>query len=345
MNNIDIAKAVAELRRYIDMDPRFTYHSFIAAGSYGSTHRIQYKNPKTQRQTDYVVKKAAASPSGRQSMREEREFLKRLRGGRHVVRLLNLPEDPLSVYGMEGEWIALEWLPNGTLERFVQRARAAGFTRLPNRLLWRFFLCLIRGLCAINWPRGREDAHVETEIPRPNEPGSKLTHNDLHDGNILMGDFSSGEHNMTPLLKIIDYGLMGEEYFATDAEEQAVRVNVHEMGQRMMELMVVDDQFELTLDFAMMFHQGQWIQTLSSAVTPREPGMANPVPGVDDLMVTIVGLCMATDEYRHFKPNLTDLTDWITTAIRERDQEFYGGYDSESNESIKQLCQDLILEP
>ena len=66
---------------------------------------------------------------------------------KHIIRLITVPKDPLrrKIRGIRPHhaqsWIYLEWVENGTLKDFFRRAREEGVERLPNRLLWRFFMC------------------------------------------------------------------------------------------------------------------------------------------------------------------------------------------------------------
>lgn len=113
-----------------------------------------------------------------QHMRNEYRFLKMLRGAEHIVRLIDFPDCTLNLPGISnGEatlqrsiramsgmrakeevppaetapagggldvrkcpTFALEYLPNGTLNRFHTRVRHGG-EWIPNRLLWRIWLC------------------------------------------------------------------------------------------------------------------------------------------------------------------------------------------------------------
>lgn len=61
----------------------------------------------------------------------------------HIVRLINLPNNPLRGRIDRRDWIILEWLEHGELRSFITKARImiGRGTRLPNRLLWRFFTC------------------------------------------------------------------------------------------------------------------------------------------------------------------------------------------------------------
>lgn len=80
-----------------------------------------------------------------------------MQANRHIVQLVNIPdnplEDPLLNEDVDPDsWIIMEWLNHGTIGEFLMTAMAYLNSRgqkLPNRLLWRFFLCLIRGAIAM----------------------------------------------------------------------------------------------------------------------------------------------------------------------------------------------------
>ncbi|KAI0838491.1 kinase-like domain-containing protein [Hypoxylon sp. FL0890] len=210
MDAANLQRLVDEIKTYFSRDSRFYYRGHIASGRFGVAHRVQYRQNENGfiYVTDFLVKTAHKNSEAEGDMENEKAYLKRLRGGAHIVQLIDVPDDPLTKYKFEEQWkfLILEWVPNGTLCEFIFKARNFGCSQLPNRLLWRFFLCLISGLCGLAWPRNRQGGRVEIETPMPWEQEGNV-HNDLHTGNVLLGDFDdSREHGFTPVLKIIDFG-------------------------------------------------------------------------------------------------------------------------------------------
>jgi hypothetical protein len=61
-----------------------------------------------------------------------------LRGALHIVQPVQLPSDPLSK--LNGPSLIMELVENGSLLDFYERLVASKIT-LPNRFLWRIFLC------------------------------------------------------------------------------------------------------------------------------------------------------------------------------------------------------------
>ncbi|KAI0145099.1 hypothetical protein GGR57DRAFT_321126 [Xylariaceae sp. FL1272] len=58
-----------------------------------------------------------------------------------------------------GEWLYEEYLENGTLERFIERAFAAG-EQIPNRVLWAIFsCCMLPFLSSVHWALRFDHAH------------------------------------------------------------------------------------------------------------------------------------------------------------------------------------------
>lgn len=75
-----------------------------------------------------------------------------MKGAMHIVQVLDIHDNPLQRPGteelpvIEGHWVILEYLENGSIEKFINNTTESLRTRLPNRLLWRFFLC-----CKFYW--------------------------------------------------------------------------------------------------------------------------------------------------------------------------------------------------
>lgn len=277
-------------------------------------------------------------------MRREADYIRSLRGGMHIVQLVDIHNDPLTQHNFEGEWLFLEWLANGTVGDFVWNARHQRVQRLSNRLLWRFFLCLVRGCCGIAWPRNRQDGLLEVELPVQGVPPSNLKHNDLHRGNVLLGEFSPhGEHGITPILKLIDFGF-ASDVDRVDPDLTGVQSNLWYIGELMAVLITLDPFVDIAKPgrgaFTTIDVVGERIQTNASPILPAWLGAPNPYPWLDEWLATIVALCLASD--RNQRPTLQTLTAWISYAIVERNAMFYG-VPQENDNTIKALCEQIIL--
>ncbi|KAI1459454.1 kinase-like domain-containing protein [Annulohypoxylon moriforme] len=94
------------------------------------------------------------------------------------------------------------------------------FAYIPNRVLWKFFLCLVRGVIGMAWspndypggPVPAPNGPILEELPpldatgRP-PPESRIIHFDLDILNVMVGDVDFAEHSLAPSLKVADYGL------------------------------------------------------------------------------------------------------------------------------------------
>ncbi|KAK8057795.1 hypothetical protein PG996_011732 [Apiospora saccharicola] len=123
----------------------------------------------------------------------EKKWLGVLRWAKHVMNIVEIPDDPLNRrksplrrHGVEN-WMFLEWVQHGTLHRLVRRAKEENIEYLPNRMLWRFFMCQ-SAVVASGLGGG---AHNLAVMIGPFEPNPEYP-----------------EHDITPVLEMIDLGKM-----------------------------------------------------------------------------------------------------------------------------------------
>ncbi|KAI2609235.1 kinase-like protein [Hypoxylon sp. NC1633] len=328
------------LKEYFAKDPRFSYRQMVGFGGYGSAHRVQYTDDRTQQTTQFLVKRSFPTAHAERALRKERAHLMSLRGAMHIVRTLDIPNNPLKDDDFPGEWIVLEWLPGGTVGDFMWNALDQKVDHLPNRLLWRFFLCLVRGCCGLAWPLGRTDDTQVTETPIPGVLPGELQHNDLHRGNFLLGDFApfgvpDEQHGITPILKIIDFGLAG--IFADDPDAPTgVQSNVWDIGKIMVSLIKLDPRIRVdtpgTAPGAPFMFNGDLLQTQATA-------MFEGCEWLDEYLGTLVALCLASDH--DMRPTLQSLCIWLPYAIHHRDGPFYNRPE-EQDHAIGDLCRRII---
>ncbi|KAI0474454.1 hypothetical protein F4859DRAFT_522079 [Xylaria cf. heliscus] len=289
-----------------------------------------------------------------------------LRWSKHIVNDLTPTKDPLSRQfpgvrphhmGVDN-WVYLEWLENGTLERLVNRAIKLGI-RLPNRVLWRFFLCLIRMCIALGWPAEKpegEDPQPVTEVAKGRARGG-LIHRDMHNENIMFGKFIPNdpdlEHTMTPIVKLIDLGSMqmvaGDKLVTPDVMRGAVKENLFDIGIIMVELVTLNSDLargiypseSLAKNFSIN-PGGQELMTNGDILLPN--GNINPYPNLDTALRGLICSCLATKpENRPVAPSLANV---VTTCIRNRDGQFYAsrGYAGESDDDIRAIMSQLIFD-
>ncbi|ORY54710.1 uncharacterized protein BCR38DRAFT_509083 [Pseudomassariella vexata] len=200
----------------------------------------------------------------------ELRLLQDFAGSHHVVSLVEVKRDPLGKemskekYGVRqhdmNNWIYMEYLENGTLGDFIinYRQQYPGKT-LPNRLLWRFFMCLVRGCLVLAYgPESEKYTWAELDADLGQADIGNLAHFDIHDGNVMLGNvlpaIQPSEHEITPILKLIDFGsadilnenepknqraVLEEEY------EDGWEYNIYDIGHMMTSLILLDSNPQL----------------------------------------------------------------------------------------------------
>ncbi|KAI0113325.1 kinase-like domain-containing protein [Daldinia grandis] len=336
-------KDVEELVKYFSQDDKFDFQYFIAHGSYGSASRVRYKNSTTKTWRDFVVKRAFQLPAPEEAMRKEREYLRKLRGALHIVQILEIENNPLAKNPVQGEWIILEWLSCGALSDFIVRARKK-VNRLPNRLLWRFFLCLIRACIAMADPPNRTDEKVEKERVLGDLPEGGISHGDLHNGNVVLGDPPDDfEHTITPILKVIDFGNAGE-WTWIDSTGTTTHSNLWDIGKLMIGLITLDERphvVNVGLGAVALLERGIILTTDAEKILPLDdPGA--PYPLLDPLLGRLVCWCLATEP--EDRPTLWDIGNQVGFAVGSKLEAAYPNRPEEGNDDISQLWKRIIFD-
>ncbi|KAK7936722.1 kinase-like domain-containing protein [Apiospora aurea] len=276
----------------------------------------------------------------------EKKWLKVLQWAKHVMNILEVPADPLNRrrsplrrHGVDN-WIFIEWIQHGTLRRLVRRARTENTDYLPNRMLWRFFMC------PMAWPPeqpiGPPDGAFE--ITRQTPP-LKITHGDLHSENVMIGPFEPDseypEHDITPVLKMIDLGKMsGNDSCMNSAPFSTPgSVTTSTTGGRRPSSNPRRPRTQHPL------HPKLWAccyRTLSETTKA-----IFPAPRLDPDLRLLVCRCLAVRSGS--RPGLAELFEAVMEAIRVRDAAWYAsegaGYCNparETDESISGLLQLLL---
>ncbi|KAI0095403.1 hypothetical protein F4814DRAFT_187787 [Daldinia grandis] len=370
----DVKDARSLLTQYFDSETpkRFRFEKVVGVGAYGIAWRLLYKprNPtggagKVQRlvmkMDRHHATRGLGDDGGTGSISEEGMYLSILQWAMHVVHLIQPPNDPLrkvikgiTPHGIrQGEWIYIEWLENGTVGTFVDRAYEKD-RQLPNRMLLRLFLCLIRIGIALAWPPAGPgaDGKPQLETIGPG-PARKIVHNDLHDGNVMFGAFESDsdeEHDLVPIIKAIDFGL-AREY---PAHRKSFQLN---------------GEPENVFDFGVLMAAMSTLNRSSAFdLLPRREGADFYNPGGDEMPILVAASFMIPDtepnntiepELRYMivsctavkpdeRPTLADLEGRVTEMIEMRDEEWYKSYNlnsrDESDDNIEEIIQELLFD-
>ncbi|KAI0127942.1 hypothetical protein BJ170DRAFT_683764 [Xylariales sp. AK1849] len=336
-----------------DMEHRFSFEKNVGSGTEAMAWRIKYsptpgvtkrivlKHDKyiSNFDTNYVPMQVDGAddeqPAQESPILIERKWLDILKWAKHIVGIEDIPDDPLlrrlplRSHHME-HWNFLEWVENGTVGDFIQRMLDHDIQVLPNRLLWRFFLCLIRTCIAMAWPpQPAADGlplleHVGLQKPRG------ILHGDIHSGNVMIGAFEAPpgevEHDIAPPLKLIDFS-SAWEVSSESSSDDTTKINVFDMGTIMVELATLSPDAGLPLsaeDSEVVYVQERRdsprIKTVGLALLPDADGK-DPVPNLDKDLRFLICACLAVD-YQH-RPGLAALASVAMTAIEERNAEWY----------------------
>ncbi|KAI1139520.1 kinase-like protein [Hypoxylon sp. FL0543] len=138
------------------------------------------------------------------------------------------------------DYIILEFMEYGDLAQLLYKLNEFD-EEVPNRVLWHFWLCLVKACIAMEYPprkyhplrrdpvvdsnelvndvRGKRignDLFEDLPSGNPPLPGKRMVHFDIDPRNILVGGFdlcsgdSEHEHEIVPRLKLADFGLAEE---------------------------------------------------------------------------------------------------------------------------------------
>ncbi|KAI0126387.1 hypothetical protein BJ170DRAFT_723817 [Xylariales sp. AK1849] len=361
------------LEEYFEHDRKKRFHleGYHGKGGQASVFKIKYVRPggDSDITRSLVVKLADPTTNADvEGLKRERDLLQTMSGCKHIVRAHSITKDPLApaAEGLGWAWMYLDMLENGTLTTFMERTKKAGQKSLPNRLLWRIFLCMIRACIAMAWPRGAPDEDGnETTIGRPSAP-TGMAHNDIHGGNLMFGSYMDRpEHDISPVLRLIDFGqseLWGNKRH--DSGATAEQWNIQDIGIMMATLihLQVDSKYrgeEMEVDLSRLGRPQDAISPASGILSPAQardgnspplaPGAttSDPCPHTDLDLRFIIAACMAEDP--NHRPTLTELENWAFSQVRNTKPADYGAMPSgaylESDEMIRKIVQNCIFEP
>ncbi|RYP66623.1 hypothetical protein DL771_007692 [Monosporascus sp. 5C6A] len=336
-----------------DAEKRFQLESRHGQGGQASVYKVKYTRPGCGSATPRFLVLKLADPEKKsdvEGLRKEKAILQRLQGCKHIARMRNATNDPLAPAADElgWAWIYLDILENGTLRTFMQRSKAAGLNSLPNRLLWRIFLCMVRSCIGMAWPRRADHENETTRRRLPTSTG--ITHNDVHSDNFMFGPYmDSPEHDISPVLKLLDFG-QSEVWgnIRHDSGATAEQWNIEDIGLMMASVVTLetDKRYtgeEIEVDLS-QFGRPNDVLSPASGILPdagsrdMDPSL-DPCPHVDLDLRHIVAACVAEDPQH--RPTLAELEEWVYTHVCNdypiRYRVMPRGMDWEMDETIQQI--------
>ncbi|KAK8090814.1 hypothetical protein PG994_000319 [Apiospora phragmitis] len=167
---------------------RYEYEGHISSGYFGSVHGLRWRG-QSSATTD--ITSSSSSSSGRQ---------------RRTC------------------WILFDILEGGTFLRLIECIEARK-KPVPNRFIWKVFGCFIRIAAAMLYQNGLDKGPVRLEewpADGAGHPESVVLNKDIynHPNNLMFGAFhelsAEPENSLTPILKMIDLGIMCRVDTSTD---------------------------------------------------------------------------------------------------------------------------------
>ncbi|KAI0908494.1 hypothetical protein F4824DRAFT_512605 [Ustulina deusta] len=311
-------KVAIKVKTFFAEEPNYVFEKVAGTGAFGVT--LCFRNEHAEPNDHRTIAVKAATWSN-QDIGTEIKSLEPLIWAQHIVTIIKIPFKSNETRWMNDNTIITEYLENGTLMNLKRRLGENYPPRkLPNRILWAMFLCLVRGCIGMAYPpgnlrktpRGPRDQLLET-LPRNSNarPPSKLEHGDLHEANIMIGDFDPIEHRWFPVLKFIDFGLANEI-------DNAVAENILAIGEVMCGLI--------------------WASRDITQLVNDKKGANILDRNLDSELLMLVAQCIETDPAS--RPSLSRLLSVIHPKLRQT----YPNIPEESDHYISQLVQKYILD-
>ncbi|KAI2643165.1 kinase-like protein [Xylaria nigripes] len=351
MASKDTVMTAETAKKFFGQAKYWEFEKCLGRGSYGLAVLLREKDRLVRRSKRMAVK--VALTKGRTALENEIKWLKILRGGKHIVRMLascldmsasteetkrtqsfmgaleNVAQQigrplqrlpPRSAFiglaGMEGPAVALEYIENGSLLELKQKINRLNI-RVPNRVLWSFFLCLIRTCIGLAYPQEKpENAPPKLEeIPTDGRMARNILHNDMALRNIMIGEAdNSAEHGIKHELKLIDFGKTRElsreinrGLFRGDPEfSPAAAYNLHESAIIIAVLFLPQGStYGPTMNY-----RGH--DTHAAPILPRR--VFDPCPDVDMDLRDLLARCLYVDPTK--RPTLQEAFEHASKVVK-----------------------------
>ncbi|KAI1083392.1 kinase-like protein [Whalleya microplaca] len=329
-----VLRRAHEIRQCFEQEARrFVFEDLVGYGQYGVACRILQRDSgwffwRTAAKR-FVVKHSLGDAKETQALMNE---IQMLQGASHILQPFAITDNPL-LQAFDGPSLITEYAEHGTLGAFIVKAAAWG-QPLPNRLLWRLFLCLLRFVIAMAWP----DVDIKEQVPEQEEiraQKSQIVHNDMHTRNIMIGSFDKDEHFLVPILKLIDFGLArnapsGLSFLPTS--DAGVKQNIYDIGVVMLDLITGTNlrPTRRALMDVRIYNRSILINSAAVAIAP--PRFPNLDP---DLRGLVVWCCAANMDDR---PYLETLANIISQQVETKTAASYAGYPLQVNETDERVA-------
>ncbi|KAI0121646.1 hypothetical protein BJ170DRAFT_130627 [Xylariales sp. AK1849] len=363
-----------EVKDYFTLKHKLHYIKSVGEGSHGATGLFIQKDPAYGPDGRKLVVKFSISPAEDGQLINEINALKLLQT-EHMIKTVALAgdvdgghdlddDDEVEMGGTAGPAVdktdkphvpkkperptlILEYLEHGNLHevrsRFAERRRP-----VPNRLLWRFTLCLVRAIIGLAYSKHLQPG--ERETIRHMERPSRLAHRSMKGLNVLVGNLvpGDGEHELCPILKLIDFGrtriLEGP---CTHADRKGVSENMWGIGLIISALACPSYPLSPIVSFLPILpRMERW--TMTDLTFERIKTDAHPVfidnPDITLVLKNFICRCMANDAV-----NQPTLLEALLTCEEQVDappeQSFPNGVPAnETDRAVAQIVQEIIFD-
>ncbi|KAI1339992.1 kinase-like protein [Xylariaceae sp. FL0016] len=346
-NQLAVRQADTIKRYFSEYPSAYKYEGPIANGAHGIVVCVrQFPSANPPREEKLFAVKRAYNEEDVDKLDKEIAILRALRGAPHIIQMIDrIDPDPFDA--LNKPTLIMEYVNNGTLGDLIMRLKTnPSPTMLPNRVLIRMFSCLLRTVIAMAWPgRGAPGLPYKNE-QFPNDwqsrPTTQLIHGDIHEDNVLIGELdpSEGEHDLVPILKLIDFGSARYDQNPY-VPNIGINTNIFDIGRIMRMLITHDTTWDLNPLYVAITVDGnaRLFQTAS-------PTIARPhYPKLEDDIRNAVLLCTATDPRE--RPTMDWLTGVVNTHMEKKTPRYYRRRKNswERGSKIQDLVHDLIFYP
>ncbi|KAI1383726.1 uncharacterized protein F4822DRAFT_433666 [Hypoxylon trugodes] len=341
IENIRKAADVDAVGVYFTKNPKLQYIGVAGIGRHGGALLFREWDDGDVPVRRIVVKYSLHAKVDA-NLRNETQWLERLRGAEHIGQIIPLADAQLDVTGTgKRPTIALEFIPHGTAQDFREKMLGEGLVILQSQFLWRILLCLVRQVVAMAYPpEAPAGAPVTRERILPGVEPFALTQNSSHLNNLMIDELMVGDddHGMVPRFKLIDFGRGNAE----GTFKEAYLDNVWALGHMIIALAVpglgYGEMAKAEDDLSTIYELQEPIEGKTKMRTGAHPEFCE-IEVMDVTLRDLIVRCMARNSM--FVPSMEELLEKCEQAVKNRKPEDY--FNDEFSEADKELEMDETI--
>ncbi|KAI1753564.1 kinase-like protein [Xylaria castorea] len=358
-----------EIKTRFESSNYWEYEKFLGNGAFGVTILLREMGRLVVRRKRIAIKLARRNTTGTQQLINEIKFLKRLRGAKHIIKMVASCDDLRSfstvearrreeespgalrrvvdVFGklvrlppsaafsplegvLEGPAVALEYLDKGDLVT-LKIDIDNDQVHVPNRVLWSLFLCLIRACIGMAYPLERPEntRSVLETVPTDGTKPCGILHQDVAPRNIMIGSGDGLDEHHVGNLFKLIDFGCAREYDPPRGPPE----NLFDCARIMFQML----DYEPIASLAVVWKNGS---TRAGNILPPEDDLDDdPFPMVDLDLRDLIARCLYADARK--RPTLQEALDEAQKAVA-RDPDTFPEPDEETDDSILEFFQVYI---